>query len=57
MKLGVTSVILVIVAVTLTILFGVVLARAVGISRPFGVLTAGAVAICGASAALAISSS
>src|SRR5262249_8154567 len=56
MKLGVTSVILVIVAVTLTILFGVVLSRVVGISRPFGVLTAGAVAICGASAALAISS-
>jgi uncharacterized integral membrane protein (TIGR00698 family) len=56
MKLGMTSVVLVIVAVTLTILFGVVLARAVGINRPFGVLTAGAVAVCGASAALAISS-
>ena len=43
-------------AVTLTILFGVVGARVAGISRPFGILTAGAVAICGASAALAISS-
>ena len=31
-------------------------ARAAGLSRPFGILTAGAVAICGASAALAISS-
>jgi uncharacterized integral membrane protein (TIGR00698 family) len=49
-------VIMVIAAVTLTILFGAVGARAVGLSRPFGILTSGAVAICGASAALAISS-
>ena len=56
LKLGLTSVVLVIVAVTLTILFGVVIARVMGIARPFGILTAGAVAICGASAALAISS-
>jgi uncharacterized integral membrane protein (TIGR00698 family) len=55
MKLGATSVILVVVAVALTILFGVLSARAVGLSRPLGILTAGAVAICGASAALAIS--
>jgi uncharacterized integral membrane protein (TIGR00698 family) len=54
-KLGATAVILVIVAVTLTILFGIVVAGIVGIKRPFGILTAGAVAICGASAALAIS--
>ena len=56
MKLGPTPVVMVIAAVTLTILFGVVGARVAGISRPFGILTAGAVAICGASAALAISS-
>jgi uncharacterized integral membrane protein (TIGR00698 family) len=56
MKLGPTPVVMVIGAVALTILFGVVGARAAGLSRPFGVLTAGAVAICGASAALAISS-
>jgi uncharacterized integral membrane protein (TIGR00698 family) len=56
MKLGPTPVVMVIAAVTLTILFGVVGARVAGISRPFGLLTAGAVAICGASAALAISS-
>jgi uncharacterized integral membrane protein (TIGR00698 family) len=56
MHLGVTPVVMVIVAVILTILFGVVAARAFGLSRPFGLLTAGAVAICGASAALAISS-
>lgn len=56
LALGATPVILVVVAVVLTILFGVVAARAFGLTRPFGLLTAGAVAICGASAALAISS-
>jgi uncharacterized membrane protein YadS len=40
MKLGPTPVIMVIAAVTLTILFGAVGARAVGLSRPFGILTA-----------------
>ena len=47
MKLGPTPVIMVIAAVTLTILFGVVGARVAGIRRPFGILTAGAVAIWG----------
>jgi uncharacterized integral membrane protein (TIGR00698 family) len=56
MKLGVGPVIMVVGAVALTILFGVLAARVMGLSRPFGILTAGAVAICGASAALAISS-
>jgi uncharacterized integral membrane protein (TIGR00698 family) len=56
MHLGLTPVVLVVVAVILTILFGVAAARAFGLTRPFGLLTAGAVAICGASAALAISS-
>jgi uncharacterized integral membrane protein (TIGR00698 family) len=37
-------------------LFGALTARIMGLSRPFGILTSGAVAICGASAALAISS-
>jgi uncharacterized integral membrane protein (TIGR00698 family) len=41
-------------AVTLTILFGLVCASFAGLQRRFGVLTAGAVAICGASAAAAI---
>jgi uncharacterized integral membrane protein (TIGR00698 family) len=41
-------------AVTLTILFGLVCASAAGLRKRFGVLTAGAVAICGASAAAAI---
>ncbi len=56
MKLGATPIVMVIGAITLTILFGLLGARIAGLSRPFGVLTAGAVAICGASAALAISS-
>src|SRR5436190_4341355 len=41
-------------AVTLTILFGLICASLTGMQRRFGVLTAGAVAICGASAAAAI---
>ena len=50
MKLGPMPVVMVVSAVTLTILFGIVGARAAGLGRPFGILTAGAVAICGASA-------
>lgn len=42
------------VAVTLTIGVGLVAARLAGLDRRFGVLTGGAVAICGASAALAL---
>jgi uncharacterized integral membrane protein (TIGR00698 family) len=56
MSLGVTPVITVVGAVILTILFGIVAAWVMGLSRQFGVLTSGAVAICGASAAMAISS-
>lgn len=55
MQLGLTPVITMIVAVLLTIGFGIVAARLFGLSRQFGILTGGAVAICGASAALAIS--
>ena len=42
------------VAVALTILFGLFAAETIGLKRRFGVLTAGSVAICGASAAVAI---
>jgi uncharacterized integral membrane protein (TIGR00698 family) len=52
--LGLATVLLVIVGVILTIGIGVLLARACSLSVRFGVLTAGAVAICGASAAMAI---
>jgi uncharacterized integral membrane protein (TIGR00698 family) len=54
--LGWSTVVLVFVAVVATLLAGIALARAFGQSKAFGTLTAGAVAICGASAALAIAS-
>lgn len=53
--LGWGPVILVLGSVVVTILVGVVMARMAGFKTPFGALTGGAVAICGASAALAIS--
>ena len=55
-SLGVTPVLLVIAGVVTTIAVGIMLSRWLGLSRQFGALTGGAVAICGASAALAIAS-
>src|SRR5271169_4925638 len=55
-SLGAWPVATVIVGVTTTIVFGLLLARRLGLSPMFGVLSGGAVAICGASAALAIAS-
>lgn len=55
MELGVGPVVIVIAGVSLTILVGVVLARLLGLHRDLGLLTGGSVAICGASAALALS--
>lgn len=52
--LGAGAIALVVAAVALTIGFGILAARLVGRGRNFGLLTAGAVAICGASAAMAI---
>ncbi len=43
------------IAIASTILIGIVLARAMGLQKRFGVLTGGAVGICGASAAMAVS--
>ena len=54
--LGWQTGLLLVVAVTTTIFLGVIVSKALGMSKYFGVLTGGAVAICGASAALAISS-
>ena len=54
-ELGLYTVLLVVAAVTLTIALGVALARLCSLDTRFGVLTGGAVAICGASAALALS--
>ncbi|QDP18822.1 YeiH family protein [Sphingomonas xanthus] len=53
--LGWRPVLLVILIVSLTILISAWLARRIGYGRDFGLLTGGATAICGASAAMAIS--
>ncbi len=53
--LGWQPVALVIAVVTLTILISIAVARAMGFKTEFGLLTGGATAICGASAAMAIS--
>ena len=55
-ELGLQTAVLVVLAVLLTIVLGVALARWLGCSRDQGLLTGSAVAICGASAALAVSS-
>ena len=55
MALGWEPVAMVVLAVALTIGVGIVLAKLMGFQMFFGLLTGGAVAICGASAALALS--
>jgi len=52
--LGVETPLLMVGTVVFTTLIGIVAARLMGLGRAFGVLTGGAVAVCGASAALAI---
>jgi len=54
--LGWGTIVLVIASVALTIAVGVLVSRALKLGSAFGTLTGGAVAICGASAALAIAS-
>ncbi len=56
MSYGLWLPLLAVAGVMLTIGFGLVVARSFGLSGHFGLLTGGAVAICGASAALAIAS-
>lgn len=53
-ELGVTSLLVIVASVVLTIVVGVFLSKKLGFDGPFGVLTGGATAICGASAAMAI---
>ncbi len=55
-QLGVGSALLIVAAVACTVGFGVLLARWLGQERDEGLLSGGAVAICGASAALAVAS-
>ena len=52
--LGWQTALLLVVAIASTIGLGIVLAKALGLKKRFGVLTGGAVGICGASAAMAI---
>lgn len=54
-SLGITPPLIVMVSMALTITFGVLFARVLGLSKIFGVLSGGAVAVCGVSAAAAIS--
>jgi uncharacterized integral membrane protein (TIGR00698 family) len=54
--LGVMPIATVAIGIASTVALGVVAARLLGLSRSFGVLSGGAVGICGASAALAIAS-
>jgi uncharacterized integral membrane protein (TIGR00698 family) len=53
--LGWKTAVLLIVAICTTILIGIIVARLFGLQKRFGILTGGAVGICGASAAMAIS--
>lgn len=54
--LGLNNFTIIVCAVIATILFSVIMARVLGLEREQGVLSGGAVSICGASAALAIAS-
>ncbi|MBP5856533.1 putative sulfate exporter family transporter [Marivibrio halodurans] len=54
LSLGLAPIAVVVVGVVATVLFGVAMGRVFGLGSRFGVLTGCAVAICGASAALAI---
>lgn len=56
LQLGAIPIAMVVAGVTSTILMGALLARTLGLSRGFGLLSGGSVGICGASAALAIAS-
>ena len=55
-SLGIFPIIVVTTGVLATIIFGFLSARIMGLSKRIGIMTSGAVAICGASAALAIAS-
>jgi uncharacterized integral membrane protein (TIGR00698 family) len=52
--LGWGTIVILIAAIGSTIIFGIFLAKKLGLSKSFGSLTGGSVAICGASAAMAI---
>ncbi len=53
--LGPEALVMVVITIAATIATGAVVARAMGFTTPFGILSGGAVAICGGSAAMALS--
>ena len=53
-SLGWQTVVVLILAIATTILIGIFLSKKLGLSKSLGALTGGSVAICGASAAMAI---
>lgn len=55
LAMGSQAVILVVVGMATTIALGIFLSRSMGLGRSFGALTGGSVAVCGVSAAMAIS--
>jgi len=55
-EIGLSAAAIVVFAVATTVVLGVVLARTLGFSRDFGLISGGSVGICGASAALAVAS-
>ena len=54
LALGVQTIVVLMVAISTTILLGIILANVLGLNKYFGALTGGSTAICGASAAMAI---
>lgn len=54
-SLGITAPLIVIASMALMMFFGIFLAKLLGLSKVFGVLSGGSVAVCGVSAAAAIS--
>ena len=54
-SLGFIAPLIILFSMALTIFFGVLMAKVLGLSKSFGVLTGGSVAVCGVSAAAAIS--
>ena len=53
-SVGIAPIMVVLLAMLATIVFGIIISRSLGLSREFGALSSGSVAVCGVSAAIAI---
>ncbi|MEZ5954710.1 MAG: putative sulfate exporter family transporter [Hyphomonas sp.] len=53
--IGIAPIMVVLLAMVITIVGGIIISRSLGLSREFGALSSGSVAVCGVSAAIAIS--